>query len=135
MEKEYSIGDIVKIIDVSQQYPVHPLWFKENAPEYLDQHTSLYFCEPNVTNTFKIIKKAPKPSAKYLMLYLLQDLNTGDIFLFNAKGFKEKNEMPNNFNDFEEAFFETAQKYLFLCSDRKKLIKLQKIINDLIEKE
>lgn len=135
MEKEYSIGDIVKIIDVFQQYPVYPLWFEENAPEYLDRHTSLYFCEPNVANTFKIIKKAPKPSAKEFMLYLLQDLNTGDIFLFNAQGFKEKSEMPNNFNDFEEAFFETAQKYLFLCSDRKKLIKLQKIINDLLENE
>lgn len=135
MEKEYSVGDVVKIDDNFQLYTMYPLWFIENAPEYLEQHKSLYFCKPNVTNTFKIIKKAPKPSAKEFMLYLLQDLNTGDIFLFNAQGFKEKSEMPNNFNDFEEVFFETAQKYLFLCSDRKKLIKLQKIINDLLENE
>lgn len=135
MEKEYSVGDVVKIDDNFQLYTMYPLWFIENAPEYLEQHESLYFCKPNVANTFKIIKKAPKPSAKEFMLYLLQDLNTGDIFLFNAKGFKKQSEIPNDFTDFEEAFFETAQKYLFLCPDREKLIKLQKIINDLLEKK
>ena len=132
MEKEYSVGDVVKILDNFQFYTVYPLWFEENAPEYLEQHKSLYFCKPNVANTFKIIKKTPKPSTKESMLYLLQDLNTGDIFLCNARGFKKQSEVPT---DFEEAFFETVQKYLFLCPDREKLIKLQKIINNLLEKK
>lgn len=135
MKKEYSVGDIVKITDNFQYYPNYPSWFEDNAPEYLEQHKTLCCCEPNTDNTFKIIKKAPKLIAKDFMLYLLQDLNTGDIFLFNAKGFKKQSEIPNDFDDFEEAFFETAQKYLFLCPDREKLIKLQKIINNLLEKE
>lgn len=133
MTKEYEIGDIVKITDNFQYYPNYPSWFEENASEYLEQHEALCRCDPNTEHTFKIIKKAPKLITKDFMLYLLQDMNNGDIFLFNVKGFKEAQKIVNN--KFDDLLFQAFREYLIVNPDHKKLKELQSLINDLLVRQ
>lgn len=133
MKKEYNIGDVVKITDSFQYYPNYPSWFEENAPKYLEQHKTLRCCDPNTDNTFTIIQKAPELIAKDFMLYLLQDMDNGDIFLFNAKGFMEVWEIVDD--KFDDLLFQTFREYLMVNPDHKKLTELQDLINDLLKRE
>jgi hypothetical protein len=87
MKEEIEVGDIVRVIDSGKMYNTYQDWIEKHAPKFLElwKYKDSYI---DKKADYIVLNKAPHETPIFDTLYLIQDINSKQVYIIGEKGIK-----------------------------------------------